>query len=172
MENIVQMISQKEIEAKVAGLAKKLNEDFAGKEVVLVCLLKGAAIFMADLMRHLTFDVTTEYMETSSYVENQPSGKVQLVKDIGADVKDKHVLVVEDIIDTGNTLKFVDQHLSAKKPKSLSYCVLLDNPVRRGEGCLHPQYIGFTIPNRYVFGYGLDHNGGYRNLPYIAALTV
>ncbi|MCL2235796.1 MAG: hypoxanthine phosphoribosyltransferase [Defluviitaleaceae bacterium] len=172
MENIVEMISQKELADRVQELAGELNDDYEGRQVVLICLLKGAAMFMADLMRHITFDITTEYMEIASYSSNEPTGKIQLIKDIGSDIAGRDVIVIEDIIDTGGTLKFVDDHLTAKNPASVAYCVLLDNPVRRQDGCLNPDYTGFTIPNRYVFGYGLDHDGNLRNLPYVAALTV
>ncbi|MCL2854094.1 MAG: hypoxanthine phosphoribosyltransferase [Defluviitaleaceae bacterium] len=172
MENIVEMISQRDLAGRVEELAKQLNADFEGQQVVFVCLLKGAVVFMADLMRHIKLDITTEYMEIASYSSNQSTGEIQLKKDIGVDIADKDVVVIEDIIDTGATLKFVDKHLMAKGPASIKYCVLLDNPVRRQEGCLNPHYTGFTIPNRYVFGYGLDHDGKYRQLPYIAALTV
>jgi len=172
MENIVEMISQRELARRVEELAQELNADYAGKEVVFVCLLKGAAIFMADLMRHINFDITTEYMEIASYSSNKPTGKIDMKKDIGVDITGRDVVVIEDIIDTGATLKFVGEHLQAKNPNSIKYCVLLDNPVRRQEGCLNPDYTGFTIPNRYVFGYGLDHDGKHRNLPFVAALTI
>ncbi|MCL2169144.1 MAG: hypoxanthine phosphoribosyltransferase [Defluviitaleaceae bacterium] len=171
--NVKEMISKSEIAAKVAELANELNRDFEGREVVFICILKGAVVFMADLMRHLKLDMTVEYLELASYIEEQSCGEIRMLKDFEPSIAGKDVVVVEDIIDTGSTLKFIGEHLQSKEPKSVSYCILLDNPVRRNEDCkaLSPKYVGFVIPNQFVLGYGLDFNGKYRQLPFIGSLV-
>lgn len=170
--NVNEMISSEKIAKRVKEIASELNRDFEGQEVVFICILKGAAIFMADLIRHLEFDITTEYLEFASY-EGEDAGKVVIKKDFDYDISGKTVVVIEDIIDTGGTLSYIKKHLEAKKPANIKYCVLLDNPVRRRADCqsMNPDYTGFTIPNQFVLGYGLDFNGKYRQLPFIAHLT-
>jgi len=172
--NIKEMISRREIADRVSEIALQLNHDFKGREVVFICILKSAAVFMADLMRQLKLDMVVEYLEINSYISTESKGEIQLIKDFELDIADKAVIVVEDIIDTGRTLKFIGEHLRSKKPASVSYCVLLDNPVRRREDCkgINPDYTGFVIPNKFVLGYGLDFNGKYRQLPHLAHLTT
>jgi len=165
------MFSRQVIAERVKELAVEINADYEGQEVVLVCILKGAAVFMSDLMRHLTVDVKVEYMQLCSYEGENSRGKIKMDLDVSDDIFGNNVIVVEDIIDTGGTIEFIRAHLMTKKPATVKFCVLLDNPVRRNEGCEKADYVGFVIPNQFVFGYGLDYNGKYRNLPYIAALT-
>ena len=172
MSNFKEIISKNAIATRVKELAEQLNADYADVDgcVTLVCVLKGASVFTADLMRHLNFDVQLEFIQLASYSSTESSGEIQVIKDISAEISGQNVLVIEDIIDTGNTLNFIDKHFLGKAtPASLKYCVLLDNPTRRGESCKNPNYTGFVIPNQYVFGYGLDYDGKYRQLPYIAA---
>ena len=171
MTNFAEMYSKSEIAQRVKELASQLNDDYEGREVVFICILKGAVVFMADLMRHLQLDMSVEYLQLSSYISTESTGKIDMLLDINADISGKDVIVVEDIIDTGHTIKFILQHLMAKSPASIKFCVLLDNPVRRQQGCINPDYTGFTIPNQFVFGYGLDHDEKYRQLPFIASLT-
>jgi hypoxanthine phosphoribosyltransferase len=128
-------------------------------------------MFMADLMRHLKLDLTVEYMEIGSYSGMQSTGRVRVLKDISSSILGKHVIVVEDIVDTGYTLQNLHDHLMAKKPASVKFCILLNNPTRRGEGFREPEYIGFVIPNQFVIGYGLDYDGKYRQLPFVASLV-
>ncbi|MCL2349918.1 MAG: hypoxanthine phosphoribosyltransferase [Defluviitaleaceae bacterium] len=168
--NMKEMFSRQTIARRVEELAEQLNADYAGREVVFVCILKGAAIFIADLVRQLKFDVRIEFMKVASYEGTASTGKIDFSLDIGSDISGKDVVIVEDIIDTGNTLSFLSNHLAAKNPASVKICVLLDNPTRRGEECLSPDYTAFVIPNQFVVGYGLDYNGKYRHLPFIATL--
>jgi hypoxanthine phosphoribosyltransferase len=168
---IKEMISRKDIAARVQEIADELNADFEGREVVFVCILKGAAIFMADLMRHLKLDMSVEFLELESYRGTESSGAVRVAKDFDADISGMDVVVVEDIVDTGITMEYIGEHLKAKNVLSVKYCVLLDNPTRRQEGCFEPDYKGFVIPNQFVLGYGLDRDGKYRQLPYIGSLV-
>ncbi|MDR2168155.1 MAG: hypoxanthine phosphoribosyltransferase [Clostridiales bacterium] len=168
---VKEMISRQDIAARVEEIAAELNADFAGREVVFVCILKGAAVFMADLMRHLKLDMSVEYLELVSYDFTESRGKVDMIKDFDNDISGKDVVIVEDIIDTGMTVNFIGEHLRAKNPASIKYCVLLDNPVRREADCTNPDYTGFVIPNQFVLGYGLDLDGKYRQLPFIGSLV-
>jgi len=165
------MFSKQMIAVRVEEVAAQLNADYAGQEVVLVCILKGAVVFMADLMRHLTIPVSVDFMQLCSYEGVNSTGKIDLDLDLTTNISGKNVIVVEDIIDTGCTIEFIRQHLMRKNPASVRFCVLLDNPVRRIDNCDKVDYTGFVIPNQFVFGYGMDYNGKYRNLPYIAALS-
>ena len=171
MDTIKEMISRQSIAKRVEEMADELNADYEGREVVLVCILKGGVIFMADLMRHLKFDLTTEYIELASYSATESTGKMQVLKDLGADLRGKDVLVIEDIVDTGFTLQFLYDHIMAKNPNSVKFCVFLNNPTRRGEGSREPEYVGFVIPNQFVIGYGLDYDGKLRQLPFVASLV-
>ena len=166
-----EMFSKQMIAVRVEEVAAQLNADYAGQEVVLVCILKGAVVFMADLMRHLTIPVSVDFMQLCSYEGVNTTGKIVMDLDLTTDISDKNVIVVEDIIDTGCTIEFIRQHLMRKNPASVRFCVLLDNPVRRIDNCDKVDYTGFVIPNQFVFGYGMDYNGKHRNLPYIAALS-
>jgi len=172
MDTIREMISRQCIAKKVEELADKLNADYEGREVVLVCVLKGAAMFAADLMRHIKLDMTIEYMELGSYDGSESTGKMRIKKDFDADISGKDVIVIEDIVDTGFTLQFLYEHLVAKDAASVAFCVLLSNPTRRKEGAREPEYVGFVIPNQFAIGYGLDYDGKLRQLPFVGSLVM
>ena len=164
------LITEEEIQAKVKELGERISRDYEGKELVLVGVLKGAAIFLSDLIRHITIPVTYDFVAISSYgMTTSTSGVVRIVKDLDESVESKHVLIVEDIVDTGLTLKYLIEFLRSRDVASLKVCALLDKPSRRKvEVPIH--YVGFTVPDVYLVGYGLDYNQKYRNLPYVGVL--
>jgi hypoxanthine phosphoribosyltransferase len=165
------LLSAGEIQAKVQEMAARIGRDYAGKELMLLCILRGGVVFLADLMRALTIPLTVEFMAVSSYAAGAraSSGQVRITFDLRSSIAGRDVLVVEDIIDSGHTLASVLELLHARHPRSLEVCVLLDKAERR-EVEIPIRYRGFTIPDRYVFGYGLDIDEYHRNLPYVAAL--
>ena len=170
METI--LLSQEQIQAKVKELAAQLKADYADKDPVFVGVLKGVVMFFADVMREADFPCQIDFMWISSYGSGtESSGKMDVKKDVSADLKGRHVVILEDIFDTGNSLDFTYKHLLTKEPASLKICTLLDKPERRNPAVtLKPDYVGFTIPNAFVVGYGLDYDEHYRNLPYIGIL--
>jgi len=164
------LVAEKEIAARVAELGRAIARDYADGTLVLVGVLQGAIPFVADLMRALPIDVTVDFLRASSYgASTTSSGTVRLVADLSVDVADRHVLVVDDIVDTGHTLAALKRELEARRPRSVKTCVLLDKTGRR-ETQVAIDYVGFTIPNVFVVGYGLDYDGLYRNLPHVATL--
>jgi hypoxanthine phosphoribosyltransferase len=164
------LVAEKEIAARVAELGRAIARDYADGTLVLVGVLQGAIPFIADLMRALPIDVTVDFLRASSYGGGTTSsGAVRLVADLSVDVADRHVLVVDDIVDTGHTLAALKRTLQARRPRSVKTCVLLDKTGRR-ETEVQIDYVGFTIPNVFVVGYGLDYDGLYRNLPHVATL--
>ncbi|MCL6520161.1 MAG: hypoxanthine phosphoribosyltransferase [Armatimonadetes bacterium] len=166
------LISKEQIEARVAELGRKISEDYLGKELVLVGILKGAVVFLADLMRQISIPLLVDFVAISSYgPSTRSSGVVKILKDLDESVENKHVLIVEDIIDTGLTLKlsYLKDNLERRKAASVKICTLLDKPARR-QVDIEPDYKGFTIPDKFVVGYGLDFGGLYRNLPFIGVL--
>src|SRR5439155_3325477 len=166
------LVAEAAIAARVAELARAIARDYAGENPVLVGVLQGAVPFVADLMRALPIDVTVDFIRASSYgAGTSSSGRVRLVADLAVEVADRHVLIVDDIVDTGLTLAALKRTLEARRPRSVRTCVLLDKAGRR-ETDVTIDYVGFTIPNVFVVGYGLDYGGLYRNLPYVAALDV
>jgi hypoxanthine phosphoribosyltransferase len=170
-ENIREiLLDEAEIARRVKELAAQISEDYQGKDLVLVCILKGAVIFTADLARHITVPVTIDFMATSSYGEGtQSTGVVRFLKDLDEPIEGRHVLIVEDIVDTGLTLKYLHDNLISRHPASLKICTLLDKPDRRVAD-IKTDYNGFIIPDEFVVGYGLDYAEGYRHLPYIGIL--
>ncbi len=172
MKEIVEvMITTEEINRRLDELAAQINADYAGKTVSLICILKGGVTFMVDLARRLTINVEYDFMDISSYGnEMVSSGVVKIMKDLDEPITDKNVILVEDIIDTGRTLERLRTHLSGQKPASLKVCTLLDKPGRRVVPNMTPDYIGFTIEDKFVIGYGLDYAQRYRNLNYIGIL--
>lgn len=165
------LLSEQQIKDRIDELGKILSEEYAGKNPVVVGVLKGVVVFYADMLRKLTVPCQTDFMWISSYSGTTSTGTMQVKRDISTDIKGRHVLILEDIYDTGSSLDFTYKHLLTKEPASLKVCTLLDKPERRREGItLKPDYIGFTIPNEFVVGYGLDFNEYYRNLPYIGVL--
>jgi hypoxanthine phosphoribosyltransferase len=165
------LVSEDRIRAKVAELGRRLSADYSGRPLTLVSVLKGSMPFMADLMRTMTVPVQIDLMEVSSYggATTETSGLVRILKDLSSSIEGKDVLIVEDIIDTGLTLNYLLRYLRGKNPKSLRICALLDKPARRLVE-IPIDYIGFTIPDQFVVGYGLDYGEYYRNLPFIGVL--
>jgi hypoxanthine phosphoribosyltransferase len=163
------LISEAELRTRIGELGADLARDYAGLNPILVGVLQGAFLFMADLVRATPIDLTTDFMGVVSYAGGQSSGQVRLVSDLGMSIEGRHVVVVEDIVDTGLTLTYLKRMLEARHPRSLKVCVLVDK-IERRKVDVTIDYAGFTIPNVFVVGYGFDHEGLYRNLPYVAAL--
>lgn len=165
------LISEEEIKNKVFELGQAISSDYTGKDLVLVSVLRGAILFIADLVRTISLPVTIDFMAISSYgPSTESSGVVKVVKDLEENIVGRHVLVIEDIIDTGLTLNYLLRNLSARDPASLNVCVLLDKAARRIAYNLPIKYKGFDIPDVFVVGYGLDFRQKYRNLPYVGIL--
>ena len=165
------LVSREELTRRVASLGEEISRDYEGRDLVIVGVLKGAILFIADLVRHLTVPCEIDFMAVSSYgSETDSSGVVRILKDLDAPIADRDVLIVEDIIDSGLTLHYLLKNLTARSPRSLEVCALLTKPERRRVD-LPTRYVGFEIPNRFAIGYGLDVNQRYRNLDYVAALA-
>ena len=165
------LLTQEQIQQRIDELGEILSRDYAGKDPVIVGVLKGVVVFYADMIRKLTVPCQIDFMWISSYVGVNSSGNMQVRQDITSDIQGRHVLILEDIYDTGTSLDFTYKHLLSKNPASLKICTLLDKPEGRKPGItLQPDYTGFTIPKAFVVGYGLDYNEHYRNLPYIGIL--
>jgi hypoxanthine phosphoribosyltransferase len=166
------LVSSEELTSRVAELGAQISEDYAGRDLFMVGVLKGAVLFLADLMRSITVPCEIDFMAVSSYgSQTDTSGVVRILKDLDASIEGRHVLIVEDIIDSGLTLHYLMRTLNARNPASLEVCALLTKPERLRVD-LSPRYIGFEIPNRFAVGYGLDHAQHYRNLDYVAALDA
>lgn len=164
------LLTEEEIQGKVSELASLLSEEYAGKDPIFVGVLKGVVLFYADVIKQITTHCQMDFMWISSY-KGSSSGQMEVKRDVSADIKGRHVVILEDIFDTGNSLEFTYHHLLSKEPASLKICTLLDKPERRNPAVtVKPDYVGFTIPNEFVVGYGLDFNEHYRNLPYIGVL--
>ncbi len=164
------LVQRDELAHRVRELADEVSRDYAGRELLLVCVLKGAVFFLSDLMRHLDVSCELDFMAVSSYGSStDSSGVVRILKDLDAPIGGRDVLIVEDIVDSGLTLSYLFRMLSAREPATLEVCALLTKPERR-EVDLPIRYVGFEIPNRFAIGYGLDHAERYRNLPYVAVL--
>ena len=165
------LVQPDELAHRVKQLAGEISRDYDGKDVLLVGVLKGAVFFLSDLMRQLEVECEVDFMAVSSYGSStESSGVVRILKDLDTPIDDRHVLVVEDIVDSGLTLKYLLRTLAARNPASLEVVALLEKPERRKVD-LQIRYTGFEIPNRFVIGYGLDHGERFRNLPYVAALN-
>lgn len=160
------------LQTRIAALGKAITADYAGKTPILVSVLRGSYIFMADLTRTLDLACTVDFMAVSSYgTGTSSSGQVKIIKDLSDDIQGRDVLVVEDILDSGNTLSYLITLLNARKPASIRLCTLLDKPSRRTQD-IYADYTGFSIPDEFVVGYGLDYAERYRNLPYIGILKA
>ena len=164
------LFTEEELKARVAEIAARIDRDYAGKEPMLISVLRGSFIFMADLARAITLPCTVDFMAVSSYGSGTTSsGQVKITKDLSESIEGRDIIVVEDILDSGNTLSYLFQLLQARHPASVRLCTLLDKPSRRTKPVeLH--YAGFSIPDYFVVGYGLDYAEKYRNLPYIGVL--
>jgi len=165
------LVSEEALQARVAELGAQISADYRGKDLLLICVLKGGVMFLTDLMRQITIPHSIDFMAVSSYDTGvrESSGIVRILMDLGADIKGRHVLIVEDIIDTGHTLDYILRLLETREPASLRVCCLLDKPSRR-QMPIGVDYQGFSIPDKYVFGYGLDLDQYYRELPLVATL--
>ncbi len=163
------LISQEELEAKVAEIGRRITEDFRDKDPIFVGVLKGCFIFMADLMRHVDIKCSMDFMAVSSYSGTSSTGAVKINKDLSQDIEGRHVIIVEDILDSGVTLSYLKRYLLGRKPASVTIVTLLDKPARR-KADVFADYSCFEVPDAFVVGYGLDYNEHYRNLPCIGVL--
>jgi hypoxanthine phosphoribosyltransferase len=165
------LVQQDELSHRIKELGEEISRDYAGRDLFLVGVLKGAIFFLSDLMRHLELDCEVDFMAVASYGSStDSSGVVRILKDLDASIEGREVLIVEDIVDSGLTLQYLLRTLKARDPASLEVCALLTKPERRKVD-LPIRYTGFEIPNRFAIGYGLDYNEHYRNLPYVAVLS-
>lgn len=164
------LISEEEVGKKIREIGEQISADYAGKELHVICILKGGVFFMCELVKHITVPVTHDFMSVSSYGDGtESSGRIKIIKDLDDSIEGKDVLIVEDIIDSGRTLHHLMQLLHARNPKSVRLCTLLDKPDRRVIE-VPVDYTGFSIPDLFVVGYGLDYAQHYRNLPYIGVI--
>lgn len=171
-DKIKVLLTEEEVDERIKKLGQKISEDYAGKSVHLICVLKGGAFFMCELAKRITVPVSMDFMSVSSYGNGtESSGLVKIVKDLDESIEGKNVLIVEDIIDSGNTLHYLLEILYKRKPEDIKICTLLDKPERRVAD-VHVDYVGFDIPDEFVVGYGLDYAQKYRNLPYIGVVEV
>ena len=164
------LIGEDEIKARVAEAGAKISRDFAGKDPIFVGVLKGCFIFMADLMRYVDIQCSMDFMAVSSYKGGTSStGAVEIQKDLGQNIEGRHIIIVEDILDSGNTLNYLQSYLMTRKPASITIATLMDKPSRRAAP-VYAKYSCFEVPDEFVVGYGLDYNELYRNLPFIGVL--
>lgn len=168
-EVIHKMISKEQVEERICEIAEQLNRDYAGETLHMICILRGSVFFFSQLAMAVTVPVTMDFMAISSYGESTMHSGLEVRKDLDEELEGRHVLIVEDIIDSGNTLSLVKRMLAARNPASLKICTLLDKPERR-ETPVEVEYTGFEIPDKFVVGYGLDYAQRYRNLPYLAEI--
>lgn len=169
-ESIKVLLTEEEVDAKIQMIGEQISRDYAGKEVHLICVLKGGSFFLCELAKRITVPVSMDFMAVSSYGSGTASGGVvKIVKDLDDPIRDKNVIVVEDIVDSGRTLSYLMEMLWARGPESLRLCTLLDKPERRVVD-VDVDYTGFQIPDEFVVGYGLDYDQKYRNLPYIGVV--
>lgn len=171
MEKDIQsvLLSEEEIQREVAKIGAQISKDFAGKEPIFVGVLKGCFIFMADLMRYVTINCSMDFMAVSSYSGTTSTGAVKINKDLSEDIEGRHLILVEDILDSGVTLNYLKNYLMVRRPASITIATLMDKPARR-KADIYADYSCFEIPDAFVVGYGLDYNEKYRNLPYIGVL--
>ncbi len=163
------LLSAEDIEAKVAEIGRRITEDFRDKDPIFVGVLKGCFIFMADLMRHVDIRCSMDFMAVSSYSGTSSTGAVKINKDLSQDIEGRHVIIVEDILDSGVTLSYLKNYLMGRRPASITIAALMDKPSRR-RADVYADYSCFEVPDAFVVGYGLDYNEHYRNLPYIGVL--
>lgn len=171
MRNDIERIffTEEEIKEKVQELGAKISKDFEGKNPLFVGVLKGCFVFMADLMRYVTIPCSVDFMAVSSYKGTSTTGAVEIQKDLGQNIEGRHIIMVEDILDSGITLNYLQSYLSTRNPASLTIATLMDKPARR-KAPVYARYSCFEVPDAFVVGYGLDYNEAYRNLPYIGVL--
>jgi len=173
MEKDIQriLLTEEQIKSRIKEMGEELTREYEGKDPIVIGVLKGVVVFYADMIREIKVPCQMDFMCVSSYHGTESTGRTMISKDVANDVYGRHVLILEDIFDTGNSLEFIRNHLMNKKPASLKICTLLDKPERRKPGVtVQCDWVGFTIPNEFVVGYGLDFNEHYRNLPYVGVL--
>jgi hypoxanthine phosphoribosyltransferase len=169
-ERVEVLISEQEVEARIQELADQISKDYEGKELHIICILKGSIFFTCELAKRISVPVTLDFMQVSSYgSDTKSSGVIKIAKDLDESILERDILVIEDIVDSGNTLSYLLEMLSNRKPKSLKLCTLLDKPERRRKH-VDVDYTGFQIPDEFVVGYGLDYAQKYRNLPYVGVV--
>ena len=167
------LLTEEEVNKKISEVAAQINKDYEGKEVHLICILKGGVFFACELAKRITRPVTLDFMSVSSYgSDTKSSGVVKIIKDLDEPLEGKNVIIVEDIIDSGRTLAYLIEVLKQRNPKNIELCTLLDKPERRVKKQVQVKYTCFTIPDEFVVGYGLDYDQKYRNLPYIGVVEV
>ena len=172
-EKIKVLLSEEEVDARIRQIAAKISKDYAGKEIHMICVLKGGVFFTCELAKRITVPVSLDFMSVSSYGDDtKSSGVVKIVKDLDQPLIGKDVLIVEDIIDSGRTLSYLIDILKGRNPNSIHLCTLLDKPERRVKKQVKVDYTCFTIPDEFVVGYGLDYDQKYRNLPYIGVVEL
>ena len=169
MEGINVLIDEQKLNKRVLEIAKQIEEEYKGKQMTLICILKGSIFFTVNLAKHINEDVRLEFIRVSSYDGEESTGEIKMKLDLKDSIQGKDVIVVEDIIDTGRTLSYLIDYLKMKKPNSIKLCTLLDKPDRRVKE-VKVDYVGFQIPDKFVVGYGLDADEKYRNLPYIGVI--
>ena len=171
-ENITELISEEKIENRIREMAAQIEKDYAGEEVLFICTLRGAAFFACELAKRTKLPINIDFIAVKSYgMSSESSGNIKLLKDLDEDIADRHVLVIEDIVDTGRTLSYLMENLKKRNPKSLKLCALLDKPARRVKP-IEADYVGFTIEDLFVVGYGLDYAQKYRNLPFVGIVEI
>lgn len=172
-ETVKVMIPEEQVEERIKQLGEQISKDYAGKQIHLICVLKGGVFFMCELAKRITVPVTMDFMSVSSYgAGTKSSGIVKIVKDLDQSIEGRDVLVVEDIIDSGRTLSHLMKILNERKPSSICLCTLLDKPDRREVDDVNVDYTGFQVPDEFVVGYGLDYDQMYRNLPYVGVVET
>ena len=171
-DNIKVLLTEEEVDTRIRELGEQISRDYAGKKVHLICVLKGGVFFMCELAKRISVPVSMDFLSVSSYGNGtSSSGAVKIIKDLDESIEGEEVLIVEDIIDSGNTIHYLVEILYKRQPKSIRICTLLDNPDRR-VAAVHVDYCGFEIPDEFVVGYGLDYAQKYRNLPFIGAVVL
>lgn len=171
-ERVSVLLTEQQVDGRIQELGEQISKDYEGKQVHLICVLKGGSMFLCELAKRITVPVSLDFMSVSSYGKNTTSsGFVKIVKDLDDPIKDKHVIVVEDIVDSGRTLSYLVEMLGKREPASIRICTLLDKPDRRVTD-VKVDYTGFVIPDEFVVGYGLDYDQRYRNLPYIGIVHL
>lgn len=171
-ERISVLLTEQQVDERIQHLGEQISKDYAGKQVHLICVLKGGSMFLCELAKRITVPVSLDFMSVSSYGKDMvSSGVVRIVKDLDDPIKDKDVIIVEDIVDSGRTLSYLIEMLRKREPKSIAICTLLDKPDRRVTD-VKVDYTGFQIPDEFVVGYGLDYDQRYRNLPYIGIVHL
>lgn len=167
---IKKLYGEEEIQNRIYQMAEEIDREYEGKEIVAICVLRGAVYFMTDITRKMKTPMQLDFIRATSYQGTESTGKIEIIDGIKENIEGKHVLVIEDIIDTGYTLKYLKEYLLSKNPASLKIAVLINKPARREAKC-NVDFVGFDIENKFIVGYGFDLDGSYRNLPYIGYIS-